>query len=352
MITYLGIFLFLALLAMLDIERYEALNIKVFAVLTFLLLLVGTRDNVGCDYVVYAYKYMISGQLLEASTGLFDGNSNEIGFLYLNNFFASHGWDLVWFNLFVTLMFVIGFFLYVRRHPDPLFLIAVLFPFLFLGLAMSGVRQTMAFAFFLAGVSYLLKNRPFSYAACILVGALFHTSVVFFLPLAIIPWVERQRVGAAIAFMILVPIGFALAQSRVGVYSERYIEGDTEAAGAIIRAAVISIPGFAYFAWPKKFVLQPPVRDHFVRYGSILAVSILPITLYSSVAGERLGLYIAPFSASIAMHLIMTLEGNRRTQARLIALGLVGGYLFAWLLLSDKADQCYIPYDSTLFSIF
>ena len=59
MITYLGIFLFLALLAMLDIERYEALNIKVFAVLTFLLLLVGTRDNVGCDYVVFRRKAVV-----------------------------------------------------------------------------------------------------------------------------------------------------------------------------------------------------------------------------------------------------------------------------------------------------
>lgn len=352
MITYLGIYLLLALLAMVDTARYRALNIKVVSVLAFMLLFIGTRVNVGCDYLVYAAKYKVSDELLDSSMGVFDGTSNEIGFLVLNNFFASQGWDLVWFNLFVTLMFLIGLFLFIRRHPDPLFLIAVLFPFLIVGLAMSGVRQTMAFALFLAGLSYLLKNRPLSYIACVLIGALFHTSVIFFLPLAIIPWVERQRFGASVALMILVPVGFALAQSRVGVYSERYIEGDTEAAGAIVRAAVIALPGFVYFAWPKKFVLQPPVRDHFVRFASILAISILPITLYSSVAGERLGQYIAPFGASVAMHLFATLGEAGRRQAKLISLGIVGGYLFFWMLLSDKADQCYIPYNSTLFSLF
>lgn len=346
MAIYLSVYLLLAALAL---AKSIQDKVRVLAASSILLVFVGTRVNVGCDFKNYSDKYSHSGILLEQTGGLFDAQGNEIGYLWLNHAFSSNNIDFVWFNLFTTAIFLFGFYLFSQKNPRPGILLTLVFPLLFVGLAMSGVRQTLALAFFLAGLALLLKGKWKIYAGLIVAGSLFHASVIFFLPFAIVAVSHKGGLVAASLAVMLAATGFVLVESRIELYTSRYIQGDVEAYGAIIRALLISVPGFFFFLGGKKFRLENSTRDQFLRYGSVLSLMIIPITLFSSVAGERLGLYVAAISGSVAVHILVLINKRARPVAQLGAILLVGGYLTSWFLLSAKASQCYVPYQSALF---
>ncbi|MGB4581285.1 MAG: EpsG family protein [Coriobacteriia bacterium] len=161
-------------------------------------LVMGLRaTTVGVDTVQYQRRFMSAWYMLTEQS-----YRSELGYTVLNLAFRYIGADWqVFLAATATLTCAcIGYFVY--RHSPSVPTSAVLY--ITIGLftmSMSGIRQMLAVALCLLGLSLLLKNRGAWFFA--LVGAAFtiHNSAVVFLPMWLL---RRARLKRASVFILII----------------------------------------------------------------------------------------------------------------------------------------------------
>lgn len=139
----------------------------------------GVRYEVGVDWRGYLEAY-----LSLRDTG-FDRSLLErweYGYLLLNQFFAVLGADHKWMFFTVAL---IGWVIYTRSIPLSLLPMALFFTFTseIYFWSNNAVRQFVAASFFLFSLRYVAKKSIIKYTASLILGSLFHVSVLLLWPL-------------------------------------------------------------------------------------------------------------------------------------------------------------------------
>jgi hypothetical protein len=347
-VIYAVVYILLCLLVPLGANR-QGKNTTLLAIVSAaLFVFVGFRWEVGCDWTGYLNIFELSrGGTIEETL-----SSREPGFALLNAFIHALELDYYYVNVAASLLFFVGLFLFARRQENPLAVVALSFPVLIINMPMSGVRQGIAVAFFMAAINAFRAGNRWLYAGAVLAGGAFHQSVLLFLGFT--PLIKRNRgiLTIALAIILSVPAGYYVFTSVVGGYVERYGTDLGDAAGAPIRTAMLAVVGAGFFLmlrkrWRAKF----PADYELFAIASFLMLITLPLAFYASIIGDRMGYYLIPFQVVVLQRLPFLFRDGANTQL-LAAAPYVAllAFLVLWMNLSPLFEGCYLPYRSVLIS--
>lgn len=345
---YLGLTNFLFLLRFALAGQGTARNQLYFIVLASLFVFSAFRYQVGCDWVAYYYQYLRATD--------FDWSSvtkiREPIWRAILHWIQSAGLPYPVANIASSAVFFLGVHVLARRQPDPLGFLVLLFPILIINMPMSGIRQGAAIGLLCIAFVAFIDRRTLWFAFWIVLAAGFHVSVLIFmllLPMATGAYTQNRLLFAA---FLAIPGAFALASGDAAeVATSRYIGAGKEAAGAIFRVGLLSLSAMHFFLFLRKKWLQSWPKDYSLAsigaIGMALAFLVLPV---STVISDRLGYYLIPIQTMIFARITtLPLQTNARLHATLpyLALALV---FVVWSQLSRHFKQCYIPYQSWIFS--
>ena len=348
MLPYLSIFSLLALFGSTSNDRQARLALAVIA--PFLLVFMGTRYYVGCDFTGYLHRFENVPEFLDSWSDIF---AQEGGFGFIVGTLQEANADYMWLNVICTLIFLACLLKFCWSFQRPLLLLALLFPVMILQLGMSGLRQALAAGFLMLAYVQFVRGQRWWTAGVILIGGMFHTSVVMFLPIAFLAGKRITSTKIFLAIVLLTPAAGLLLQSRVEVYADRYINevyGEVSSSGAFVRYALVAIPAIMFVKLRTRLLAAFPQMYGLFMLFTLIIFAMAPLAAVSTVALHRLNYYVMPVSILMLNYLTLIQSSPRRhTLMRHLAVILYGGYMVSWFLTSTHAAACYIPYGSYLF---
>ena len=349
MYFYIGIYAFLAAAAFLIRSPRQSWHAAVVAG-GFLVLLMGGRQDVGCDYGNYAARF---GWLYPANYGWLEALSEtEGGFHWVNVLSRDLGWGFHGVIMLCAVVYGFSLLRFSRLAPRPLALVAIAFPILVVQLGMSGMRQAMATAFLMLAYAAFTERRQWITAGWIGIAYLFHESAIALLPMA---FLARRTVSPKYlvgGIVLLAPLAGWLLGDRLEVYSARYVEqiyGENASGGAWFRYAAAVLP-FLLFFWKRRRVQAAfPSLYPLIWLFMVLTFALVLVGAVSSVALHRLTFYVLPVSLLAFLCIVESIfaPGSRRL-AWALPFAMYGLYILSWFLLSRHGTSCYIPYQSWL----
>jgi hypothetical protein len=345
-VIYAIVYLLLSVLVPLGSARGRK-NIALLVLVTMLLFLfVGFRWQVGCDWGGYENIFEITRQ----STVEEAISNREPGFTLLNIFIHNLKLDYFWVNVVGAFLFFLGLFLFARRQENPLAIMALSFPVLIMNMPMSGVRQGIAIGFFMIAINAYRDGRRVLFAALVLLGGTFHQSAFLFLGLTPLIRLRKTVLTVAGAALLTLPALYFLATGAIGFYAERYGGDAADAAGAPFRTALLAIVGLMFLVFFRRRWREKYPDDYEVfLIASVLMIVTLPLALYFSIIGDRLGYYLIPFQIVVLARIPQLVARDKLRPLYAVA-PYIGFFIFfvAWISLSPLFEGCYVPYWSVL----
>lgn len=347
MSIYLSVFAALALLGLARLSGKQARLWQVVLYL-FLVVFVGTRVNVGCDFIAYFWRYQYLIPDFSALT-----SETEPGYFLFSALIKRMGLPFMWLNVAGAALFFFFLLRFARNHPRPLLVIALMFPLLVVQLSMSGLRQALAVAFLMGALDAFMKGRRTQVVLFILLGSSFHQSLVILLPLALMVGRSFSLLRVLGAIAVLMPVAVYLLSNRMELYQDRYLEevfGEMSSAGAIFRLGIIVLTAVGFELYHKRMARVFPREYNLMRVFSLVSFALIPVMLVNTVAVHRLIFYVVPMQAYMLAGLPAALFTNRRAiaLAELVPVAAYTCYLLVWFTLSRHASVCYVPYQSYL----
>jgi hypothetical protein len=347
---YFLIFAVLVVFAWFGQERNAAPMLAFMAAL-MLLLIVGGRYEVGCDYLAYELRFFYLEDIDFKISDVFV--VSEYGFVLLNDLVYNSGGE---FNslLFVSaIISMSGIWYFSLRNPNPPGFIASVFPVLVVQLGMSGIRQAMALGLLMVAFSFFISKRGLWVALFVFFAFLFHASAIAFLPLAVLTLARLGKYRYAVAGVFAVPAAYFIIGERLEVYSDRYIEqiyGENDAGGAWVRMSLVVLPSLAAIMYRRVLRASFPALAPIILLFSYVSLMLPLVGLISTVALHRLVFYFLPVSVlALNVVAIIYLPSRYQSLAFLAPIVLHSVYFFGWVTFSRHAQSCYVPYSSWIF---
>ena len=344
MATYLSVYTVLGLIGLSLPNRHAAAPLVLVG--TFLVLFMGYRYHVGCDYTGYLNRWTNADSGASWSELL---RRPEPGFELLQTAVQRLGLGYNAFLAICSTILVACYVRFARAHPASLMIMAYLFPIIVVQLGMSGLRQAIAGGLLMTASVAFVQGRSGRTALLILLGAQFHTSVLVFLPMALLAGrdVSPRRLVAAV--LAVGPVAALLLAGRAETYAERYVGTDVSSGGASIRYALVMLPVVFAFMTRTHIRRAYPQVFPFLQLAMIMCASLAPLVALSSIALHRLNYYVLPFSILCLIYAVLaSLPHAQRAKGLAVGWALYAGYSVFWFAMSRHAAACYVPYSNTL----
>lgn len=342
---YIAVYGGLLLQGLLSAGRPEARRLFYLVSLLGLFAFVAFRYQVGCDWFGYLGHYESQRfQPLEAAL-----EKREPLYWLLVHSLHAFNLDYPYINVLTGTIFFVGLHAFARRQPDPLGFLILCFPILIINLPMSAIRQAAALGLLCLAYNALVDRRLARFVGFVLVGSLFHASAALFLVLA--PFVRGgfTRKNIAIATLLGLPGLYYLVSEAFGVYADRYVDTESDAAGGPIRCALLAIVGGLFLVYLRPSWLARFRRDYdLALMGAFMMVASFPLALFSSVIGDRFGYYLVPLQVMILARLASLYQGRDSVLLVVAPYVALGSVLLIWSQVSFHFNTCYVPYQSWL----
>ena len=219
----------------------KSLIAAVLSVLPFIIV-AGFRYDVGTDYL---YTYVT--KFNEIANG--QENYFEPGFYLLNKLIQLYTRDYFWlFLVCAVITYAIVFNCIFRYLNDPAFGILLFVITTGYFVSLNTTRQYIAIALFLWSIRYIRSGEWWKYLITIVIGAMFHTSILIMLPLYFLcrmrfrPVVSFATIGVAFAVTSLLRnlLTSLFANQRYGEYFDSYYDsGETAVRFLLINLAIL-----------------------------------------------------------------------------------------------------------------
>ena len=234
-----------------------------------------------------------------------------------------------------------------KREPDPYGILVLAFPILVINMPMSSIRQAAAIGIMCFAYNAFNDRRLIRFVFFVIVASGLHASAVIFLLLAPFVRGELTRRRIVIAGIIALPVTarFVLTLDSFREYSDSYTGASSVvASGAPFRTGLMALTG-AWFLW--RFRRDWQVRSthdyKLVWLGSIIMIATFPISLYSSVIGDRFAYYLVPIQLVFLTRLPFLKPGDPIVPLLPYIAATV--YLAVWTQSSALFEKCYLPYN-------
>lgn len=315
--------------------------------LSALFLFAAFRFETGCDWSGYFNQFTVQGGRA------FDEAILDPEPLWNLVLYFQQAADIPypWLNVFAAAVFFMGIHQIANRLRSPFAFLVLLFPILVINMPMSAIKQATAIGVLCFAYIAFTDKRMFRFVAFVVIASLIHNSAAIFLLLTPLVSGEITKGRLFLAAILALPGMVALAGTAGAEQAtQRYIEADLDAAGAIFRVLLLSMSGLAYLYIRIKGWLPKAEAFRRLKYlGAILMVASLGLLPVSTVIADRFGYYLVPIQAIILANLrYANLPHLRRliVATPYIVLLLTFG---VWTTYSTHFAQCYIPYESWLF---
>lgn len=308
-------------------------------------LIIGFRDQVGCDWFNYLrhYEDTIGVSLAEAME-----YSKDPAHQFINWLMGKWGWEIYGVNLIYAIIFVIGLITFCRTLPYPWLAFAVAVPYMVVMVSMGYSRQGVALGIFMLAITYLEKGKFKSYIVLVLAATLFHKSAIILLPLGLF-LVQR---GMLLRVVIMVPVLYGgwdllLAEKQEQLWST-YVNQQMQSSGAYIRVFMNFVPAVLFLMYRKQW--KENYTDYpfwfWVSIGSIVSLALVGA---ATTAVDRVSLYFIPIQLAVFARLPYL--ARKKMSPQIVKLVIILGYtavLFVWLGFASHA-HCWIPYQNIIF---
>lgn len=215
MFTYLGIYLYAFISSIIEnIKGRENIQkISSILLICILALISGTRYYLGgTDYYIYNNVFSSIPTLAE-----FFGNFNildqvyttygmEDGYLFLNSFIKTLGFNFFGFTLFHSIFFYSVFFKCVSKYTNRMGLVIVVFLYkLFFYNTFISMRQSLTIALFWFMLEYIEEKQFIKYMIGCLICIKLHTASIILIPLYFINRIQISKKLIIRLNMIFIP---------------------------------------------------------------------------------------------------------------------------------------------------
>ena len=346
---YLSVFIFLILLRF-ACSGNRKLLLEITPLVLFLLFIFVTfRFEVGCDWPTYRLYY---ANFEKAFVGLELTIINPFYWVIMK-VLKTLELSFVWVNVTYAIVFFTGIWIFIKRHPDPLAIIVLMFPILIMNMPMSAIRQGAAIGVMAVAYLAFMDKKLIKYILLTIIASLFHNSALLFLVL--IPFVKGQvnyKKLIAGGFLAL-PGVIILALSEFGQLAAlRYIDTGYEAYGAIYRVGLLAISGLMFLIFfRKQWLKKYPKEYSMMMIGSIMMIICFLVLPVSTIIGDRFAYYLIPLQAAFFARLPYMEIKNWRTLWVATPYVMSLAIFSVWILLSGFFQTCYLPYKTWLLGL-
>lgn len=241
----------------------ENFNKKSLLVITFMLLfsISALRFNIGLDYLNYTGTFKlanmtsgISGLLTLSKT-----STVEIGYLILNRLVGLLTTQVQWIfviSSFITLSLV---FYTIYKQSSMAWLSVYLFAVGGYVSSLNLVRQYIAIGILFFSYKYIKDRKIVGFLVCITIASLFHTSVLFFIPLYFILRINLNFIKISFSLIIcLIAIIFfdTLFPFIQRIFYSDYIGTSYGMIKGNINNVIVAFIYFAFGIFYKKSLIQ------------------------------------------------------------------------------------------------
>jgi EpsG family len=297
----------------------------------FIIIIIGLRDRVGGDWGNYLRLYNHFAQLDLEST--LAEVRNEPGYTFINWMSAQLGAGVWLVNLICAIPFAYGLVRLSRLQPNPWLVLVVSTPFVLTVVGMGYTRQAAALGCFMIGIAAFLEKRPVKHLIWwTIAGAVFHRSVLAFLPVLLLTTTRNRFLAWTMVILGLVVARFTLLSVALDPYSIGYVEQEYKAAGAFVRVMMNVIPALFVVLFPQRFLWTEEEKQVWRPFAYMsLAAGAALMVISSNVIVDRLAVYLVPIQLFV--------------YARIgYAFGLVrrGWLLWTWLVVAYAAAALFV----------
>jgi len=315
---------------------------------SFLLILIGLRHQVGCDWLAYTEGLEFTK---EAPWEVIYDLRNEVGYTLLSWLSLFFGFGIYGVNFFCAFIFSGGLISLSRAQPYPWLSILVAIPYLVIVVAMGYTRQAAAIGLLMYGFVYLLRGKIALHLACVLSAGLFHKTAFVFAALALLkPGGSKLKKTLGVGLIVSM-IGGAYFLEQAESFMLNYVGHTMKSDGGQIRVLMSCLPALIFFwyweKWGQKF------EDRWL-FGvmSLLSIMCLPLVAIASTAVDRMALYLIPLQLVVWARFPMLVQGHiERNSAILMIIAYSAVVQFTWLFFGTHAG-CWVPYENLLFPSF
>ena len=308
-----------------------------------LTVLIGFRFNVGGDWLNYLrhYEFMDGKDYATALT------KSEFSHWAINKLMRDLELGFTGVNVLYAFLFAVGFIAFARVQPRPWLVLASSVPYLIIVVAMGYSRQAVALGFAFIGLVALRRGYFIRFSLWVLLGASFHSSAVFLIPLAGLA-VDRNRIQAIAGVGLITILGYELLLAKnITRLFDTYIDQVlTTSDGALIRLSMNALAALIFLYYRRLFNLTPS-EFRLWSINSILALLMLGafFSLGFSTALDRMALYLIPLQLVTVAHLpdALGVPGRRNTVGVAIVLAYFFAVNFVWLNFASHA-HLWLPY--------
>ncbi len=312
----------------------------------FFVLLIGFRDEVGCDWFNYIrhFENTIGVPLAEILK-----SGKDPAHQYVNWLMAKWEWEIYGVNLIYAIIFVLSLIKFSRTQFYPWLAFAVAVPYMVVMVSMGYSRQGVALGLFMVAITYIEKGKFKSYIFWVLMAALFHKSAIILLPFGL--FLSKGGMLLRIAFIVPVLYGgwdLLLAEKQEHLW-QTYVEKQMESSGAKIRVLMNLVPALLFLIYRKKW--KNYYSDYpfwfWISIASVLSVGLVGL---ATTAVDRVSLYFIPLQLAVFSRLPYL--ASKRISPQVTILMIILGYtavLFVWLNFASHVN-CWVPYQNILFA--
>lgn len=312
----------------------------------FLTLFVGLRYEVGVDWDNYLIHLddAAEGQFNIALDGISLGGKDP-GYAMLNWIAIQLGYGIWFVNLVSSFIFFVYLFKFVEKLPNPWLVLTVSMPYLVIVFSMNYTRQSIGFAFLLAGLIVLEEKKIKNFIFYILIASLFHKTALVFIALALF-LKNGNRLFTILSVLVVATLGFfAILVETYDSLINQYIVEEMSSSGALFRVVLCAIPAIIFIIKRGKLEILD-VRKKIILIFSLVSLCFVPLVLFTpySTAIDRLALYLIPIQLYVYSYIPKLFFKTAGKYISLISISVVYfSLLIVWLLYSNYSEY-WIPY--------
>lgn len=346
---YLGLFVTLIWVSYSTAGTDSFRRFAYWAALSGLMLFAAFRFEVGCDWSGYWFQYE-----LQYNAGFAEALARREPLWWgMVEIMHRLGLSYLWLNVVASGIFFLGVHAFAKRQPDPLAFLILLFPIMILNMPMSGIRQGAAIGLLFFAFNAFSDRSLVRFLLFTLLASAIHNSALIML--ALTPLLVSQ------SFVVRVPATIALGAAGTLLLSAseiadiafvRYVESDTDSAGAAFRLLTLAGSALIFFVLLRESWKKDYPKDYEFVFVLSVAMLVLPvILLVSTVIADRLGYLLIAAQAATFARIPYLSRVPMRTMA--YVLPHVGFLLFlgTWIIVSRHFNECYVPYQTWLFGV-
>ena len=308
-------------------------------------LLIGLRYQVGGDWPAYLVYFELANSY-DLGKALMVGSGNASAYMLLNVIVAKMGLNIYAVNLFCGAIVMVGLIKYCLKQPLPWIALAVAIPYFVCCVGMGYTRQAVAAGFLFWGLSILRVGNEPKFFGLILLGSLFHLSLLVTMPLLMLVrkkfyWWYIPLFGLFIVGLYSLFNSLDLLRYYALIYEYTV---SRHSVGGEIRVYMTVLPVLlSLFFWQRIKRISPDDYE-IIKWMAIISIVCIPALSISTTLVDRFALYLIPLQVALWPRLIAvqrtTLNRSVWASMTIFYYGLV---LFVWFNFAVTRHE-WVPY--------